>query len=158
MLLLDCAVFDLTAPGRKRKAGDYVCETRSGEVLGVTRDHQPRMVAILGAGPYHLNERAAFDVTVAGREHCPLLCTGDTELYIFADTGPQFREVRNLMAGMELWLPVDSLGKRLSQIKNIRRLDATRYYDSECNAVRLLLRPRGIYACISGFCRDSTRS
>jgi hypothetical protein len=153
LLLLDCAVFDLIAPGSKRKAGEYLCETQAGEVVGVTRDHHPQMVSILGAGPYHLNERAAFEVVVDGREACPLLCTGDTELYVFAERGPQFREVRNLGTGMELWLPVDGLGKRLSQIKQIRRIETMRYYDSECNAVQLLLRPRGVFACVSGFCR-----
>jgi hypothetical protein len=153
LLLLNCAVFDLLAPGRKRKAGEYLCETHTGEVIGITRDHHPQMVAILGAGPYPVAERAAFEVTVDGREHCPLLCTGDTELYLFADGWPQFRQVRNLSTGMDLWLPMDSLGKRLSQIKKIKRVEATRYYDAECNAVQLLLRPRGAYACVSGFVR-----
>jgi hypothetical protein len=153
MLLLDCTVFDLAAPGFKRKAGEYLCQTERGEVVGVTRDHQPQMVRILGAGPYPATDRAAFEIIVDGRESCPLLLTGDSELYVFPGGMPAFWPVHNLSTGFELWLPEGSLGKRLSHIKQIRRVEITRYHDSECNALQLLLRPRGIFACVSGFCR-----
>lgn len=152
MLLLDCWVFDLLAPGRRRKAGVYLCRQEEGETLGVTLDEHGCRVRIVGAGCYQAGNLLNYEIVVSGRESAPLLATYETRVLIVPGGEPLFVPITALRTDMPIAVPTER-GNEIARVRSCKRASASPYWDAGPTTVKLVLSQGRTLACVSGICR-----